>query len=79
MISDIDDEKQVLHEMANLLQAIGKVRGIEAYNYLLSVFLPAQNWPNETALEFTTKLRDLEGKNFRKYFTDVVRASRTGS
>ncbi|KAF8656825.1 hypothetical protein AX16_002373 [Volvariella volvacea WC 439] len=62
----------VLNEMANLLQNICKVRGVEAYNYFISAFLPSQNWPSEAALEFTTKLKDLDNKAFRKYFTDFV-------
>ncbi|KAH9972786.1 ARM repeat-containing protein [Lactifluus volemus] len=69
----------VLQEIAGLLQTVGKVRGQEAYEYFLSVFLPAQNWPTETALEFTTKMRDLDSKQFRKYFSDFVRASRSTS
>jgi exportin-T len=66
---------QVLHEIANLLQVVCQARGDEAYSYFLIVFLPSQNWPQETALEFTKKLRDLDGKGFRKYFTDIVRSS----
>ncbi|KAG6813913.1 hypothetical protein H0H92_005762 [Tricholoma furcatifolium] len=62
----------VLHEIANLLQSICNIRGAEAYNYFLSVFLPSQNWPPETALQFTTNLRTLDAKNFRKYFTDFI-------
>ncbi|KNZ81909.1 Exportin-T [Termitomyces sp. J132] len=69
----------VLHEIANLLQSICHIRGPEAYNYLLTVFLPSQNWPPETALQFTKELRDLDGKNFRKYFTDFVRSSGSSS
>jgi len=71
----------VLHEISNFLQAVGKARGQEAYDFFVSVFLPAQNWPPETATEFTTKLRDLDSKSFRKYFTEFVRCSRppTGS
>ncbi|KAJ6619725.1 armadillo-type protein [Mycena sp. CBHHK59/15] len=69
----------VLHEIANLLQAIFKTRGTEAYDYFLGVFLPSQGWPGETALEFTSKLRDLDGKAFRKYFTEFVRSSRSES
>ncbi|KAJ7593086.1 armadillo-type protein [Mycena floridula] len=69
----------VLHEIANFLQTVGKTRDVEAYNFLASVFLPSQNWPQETALDFTTKLRDLDAKGFRKYFTDFVRSSRSGS
>jgi len=67
----------VLHEIANLLQAVFKTRGTEAYVYFLGVFLPSQGWPAETALDFTGKLRDLEAKAFRKYFTEFVRTSRS--
>lgn len=70
---------QVLHEIANLLQTICKTRNAEAYNYFLSVFLPSQNWPQDVALNFTTNLRNLDGKSFRRYFTDVVRSSRAAS
>ncbi|KAJ7035025.1 armadillo-type protein [Mycena alexandri] len=70
---------QVLHEIANLLQTVFKTRGTEANEYFLGVFLPAQGWPPETAQDFTSKLRELEGKPFRKYFTDFVRSSRSGS
>ncbi|KAF8183925.1 armadillo-type protein [Pholiota molesta] len=69
----------VLQEIANLLQTICKTRGAESYTFFLNVFLPSQNWPPEMALDFTTKLRDLEGKNFRKYFTDLIRSSRASS
>lgn len=67
----------VLHEIANLLQAIVKTRGQEAFEFFISIFLPAQSWPPETAVEFTTKMRDLDNKNFRKYFSDFVRASQS--
>lgn len=70
---------QVLQEIAGLLQTIGKVRGQEAYTFFINVFLPSQNWPTETALEFTTRMRDLDSKQFRKYFADFVRASRSSS
>lgn len=70
---------QVLHELANLLQTVFKTRGTEAYDYFLGVFLPAQGWPTETALDFTGKLRDLDAKAFRKYFTEFVRSSRPES
>ncbi|KAL1668161.1 armadillo-type protein [Schizophyllum commune] len=66
----------VLHEIANLLQKICKTRGDEAYNFFLSAFFPSQNWPADTALELTTKMRDLEPRVFRKYFHDFVRSSR---
>ncbi|KAJ3517935.1 hypothetical protein NLJ89_g183 [Agrocybe chaxingu] len=69
----------VLHEIANLLQTICKIRGTEAYTFFINVFLPSQNWPPDMAADFTTKLRDLDGKNFRKYFTDLIRSSRASS
>ncbi|OJT11445.1 Exportin-T [Trametes pubescens] len=69
----------VLQEIANLLQTISKIRGQEAFDFLVSVFLPSQNWPSATAAEFATKMRELDPKAFRKYFTDFVRASRAGS
>ena len=70
---------QVLQEIANLLQTVSKARGQESYEFFINVFLPSQNWPQPTAAEFATKMRDLDGKAFRKYFTDFVRASRAGS
>ena len=70
---------QVLHEIAGLLQNIGRTRGQEAYEFFVSVYLPSQNWPPDTALDFTTKMRDLDVKQFRKYFSEFVRASRPTS
>ncbi|KAL0575167.1 pre-tRNA nuclear export protein, partial [Marasmius crinis-equi] len=67
----------VLHEIANFLQTVCKTRGDEAYNWFLTVFLPSQNWPPEAAMEFTTKLKELDSRSFRKYFTDFVRSSRS--
>ncbi|KAH7884716.1 armadillo-type protein [Phlebopus sp. FC_14] len=67
----------VLLEIANFLQVVCKTRGSEAHDFFVSVFLPSQNWPSDTAVEFTTKLRDLDNKAFRKYFTEFVRLSRS--
>jgi len=67
----------VVHEIANLLHAVSDTRGQEASDFFVSVFLPSQNWPVETAMEFTDKLRDLDTKGFRKYFTEFVRSSRS--
>ncbi|KAI0671757.1 ARM repeat-containing protein [Trametes maxima] len=69
----------VLQEIANFLQTVSKTRGQEAFDFFVSVFLPSQNWPPATAVEFATKMRELDPKAFRKYFTDFVRASRAGS
>lgn len=68
---------KVLHEIANFLQCVGRARGQEAFDFFVSVFLPSQNWPPEAAMEFVTKLRDLDQKTFRKYFTEFVRSSRS--
>ncbi|KAI9566771.1 armadillo-type protein [Boletus coccyginus] len=69
----------VLLEIANFLQMVCKTRGIEAHDFFVSEFLPSQNWPPDTALEFTAKLRDLDNKSFRKYFSEFVKASRSQS
>ncbi|RDX57282.1 ARM repeat-containing protein [Lentinus brumalis] len=69
----------VLQEIANFLQTVSKARGQEAFDFFVNVFLPSQNWPQPTAVEFATKMRELDPKAFRKYFTDFVRASRAGS
>lgn len=67
----------VLHEIANFLQITLKTRGQDAYDFLLNVFLPSQGWPADAANDFCTKLKDLDLKSFRKYFADMVRASRS--
>ncbi|KAG7089605.1 pre-tRNA nuclear export protein [Marasmius oreades] len=67
----------VLHEIANFLQTVCVSRGEEAYNWFLNVFLPSQNWPSDAAMQFVTKLRELDSRSFRKYFTDFVRSSRS--
>ncbi|EJD06563.1 ARM repeat-containing protein [Fomitiporia mediterranea MF3/22] len=69
----------VSHEIANFLQIIAKARGEEGYQFFVTVFLPSQGCPPDTAIDFGTKLRDLDTKGFRKYFTDFIRASRPGS
>lgn len=67
----------MLHEICNFLQTVAKARGQEAYDFFTTVFLPSQGWPNDAAVEFATKLRDLDSKSFKKYLTDFVRASRS--
>ncbi|KAJ3999466.1 armadillo-type protein [Lentinula boryana] len=69
----------ILHEIANFLQSVSKIRGSETENYLLNVYFPSQNWPQDAALDMTTKMRELDPKGFRKYFTDFVRSMRSGS
>lgn len=68
---------QLCHEIGGLLQLICKTRGQEAYDYLVNVFLPSQNCPPDVALDFATKIRDMDAKAFKKYFTDFVRISRS--
>ncbi|KAI0091175.1 ARM repeat-containing protein [Irpex rosettiformis] len=67
----------VLHEICNFLQFVSKARGQETFDFFASIFLPAQGWPNDAAVEFATKLRDLDNKSFKKYLADFVRASRS--
>jgi len=66
----------MLYELADLLHSVRKVRGQEALDFLVGVYLPANNCPQETAISLATKLRDLDRKAFRKYFVDFVKASR---
>ena len=66
----------MLHELASLLQSVMKARGQEAYDFLISVFLPAQNCPPDTAVDLANKIRDLDSKSFRKFFVDFIRSSR---
>jgi exportin-T len=54
-------------------------RGQEASTFLLSVFLPSQNWPAETAMELVTKMQNNDPKVFRKFFTDLIRSSKRTS
>ncbi|KAF8589812.1 ARM repeat-containing protein [Ramaria rubella] len=73
-----DGQMMVLcHEIGGMLQLICKIRGQEAFDYLVNVFLPSQNCPPEMAHDFATKLRDLDSKAFKKFFTDFVRVSRS--
>ncbi|OCH95393.1 ARM repeat-containing protein [Obba rivulosa] len=66
----------VFHEICNFFQTVSKTRGQEATDYFVSVSFPG---PREVAVDFTTKMRDLDGKAFRKYFADFLRASRAAS
>lgn len=68
---------QVLHEIANFLQTVVATRGPEGYEFFVNHFLPTQNFPPAVAVEFTTKMRDMDPKGFRKYLVDFVRASRS--
>ncbi|KAJ3496967.1 hypothetical protein NMY22_g19748 [Coprinellus aureogranulatus] len=69
----------VLGEVAALLQTVVKVRGHEAQTYFATVFLPSKGWPADAAIDFSTKLQELDSKGFRKYFTDLIRAARAAS
>ncbi|EIW83859.1 ARM repeat-containing protein [Coniophora puteana RWD-64-598 SS2] len=67
----------LLHEIANFLQTVCKTRDAEAYDFLANRYLPSQGWPADMAMEFTTKIRDLDNKAWRKWFTDFIRSSRS--
>ncbi|CAE6379710.1 unnamed protein product [Rhizoctonia solani] len=62
-------------EIGVLLKQIYQARGQEATRYLADVYLPSKNWPPNLAVEFVTKLAELDSKQFRKYFADFVRSS----
>ncbi|EMD34072.1 hypothetical protein CERSUDRAFT_117585 [Gelatoporia subvermispora B] len=66
----------VFHEICNFFQTVSKTRGQEATDYFVTVFFPG---PREVAMDFATKMRDLDSKAFRKYFADFLRASRATS
>lgn len=69
----------VLGEVASLLQTVVKVRGHEAQTYFATAFLPSKGWPSDAAIDFSTKLQELDAKGFRRYFTDLIRAARASS
>ena len=71
--------RKVSYEIASFYQTVAKARGQETLDFFVSAFLPSQGWPQEMALDFVTKLRDLDNKAFKKYFTDIVRAAHGGS
>ncbi|KAG8712895.1 pre-tRNA nuclear export protein [Ceratobasidium sp. 395] len=62
-------------EIGALLKQIYQARGEEATKYLTEVYLPSQNWPPPLITELGTKLAELDVKQFRRYFADVVRNS----
>ncbi|KAG8814048.1 pre-tRNA nuclear export protein [Serendipita sp. 399] len=66
-----------LHEIASLLQTIIKVRGDEAVSYISTIFLPSQNLSPEKALELTNNMRTMDKRGFQKYYSDVIKASRS--
>ncbi|KAG8906804.1 pre-tRNA nuclear export protein [Tulasnella sp. 403] len=66
---------QVLGEIGVMLKAAHKARGQEVLDFLANSFLPSQNSPPPTTLEFVTKLSELDSKSFRKYFTEFVRGA----
>ncbi|KAG9000427.1 pre-tRNA nuclear export protein [Tulasnella sp. JGI-2019a] len=66
---------QVLFEIGVMLKATHKARGQEVLDFLANEYLPSKNSPQETTIDFVTKLRDLDSKGFRKYFSDFVRSS----
>ncbi|KAF7971065.1 hypothetical protein HWV62_22119 [Athelia sp. TMB] len=69
----------VATEIGSFLHTVMSTRGQEAADFFVSAFLPSQGWPAETAMEFTTKLRELDAKGFRKYFSEFVRSSQSQS
>ena len=71
--------EDVIDLVTESLQTIVKVRGHEAQTYFATVFLPSKGWPSNAAIDFSTKLQELDTKAFRKYFSDLIRSSRLTS
>ncbi|KAG8868598.1 pre-tRNA nuclear export protein, partial [Tulasnella sp. 331] len=63
-------EGLVLFEIGVMLKATHKARGQEVLDFLANEYLPSKNSPQETTIDFVSKLRDLDSKGFRKYFSD---------
>ncbi|KAG8841291.1 pre-tRNA nuclear export protein, partial [Tulasnella sp. 330] len=70
---------QVLFEIGVMLKATHKARGQEVLDFLANEYLPSKNSPQETTIDFVSKLRDLDSKGFRKYFSDFVHTQCTES
>ncbi|KAG8775219.1 pre-tRNA nuclear export protein, partial [Serendipita sp. 397] len=66
-----------LNEIATLFQTIIKVRGDEAVSYISTVFLPSQNLTPEKSLELTNNMRTMDKRGFQKYYSDLIKASRS--
>nr|XP_019043552.1 exportin-T [Kwoniella bestiolae CBS 10118]OCF22482.1 exportin-T [Kwoniella bestiolae CBS 10118] len=65
-----------LFEMAALVRSTAQARGQEAINFLLNDLLPRLNCPPDIANQFVNSLRTQQAKDFRKTYTEFVKAMR---
>lgn len=68
---------QVLHEIAMLLRNTLQARGQEAIDFLLNDLLPKMQCPPNIAHELMQSLRTQQSKDFRKTFSDFIRAMKS--
>ncbi|WWC92796.1 uncharacterized protein L201_007755 [Kwoniella dendrophila CBS 6074] len=65
-----------LFEMAGLVRSTAQARGQEAIDFLLSDLLPRLGCPPDIANQFVNSLKTLQAKDFRKTYTEFVKAMR---
>jgi exportin-T len=67
----------VLFEIAMLLRNTLQARGQEAIDFLLNDLLPKMQCPPNIANELIQSLRTQQAKDFRKTFTDFIKAMKS--
>ena len=65
----------MLGEIGTMIKATHQARGNEVLELLSTTFLPSKNSHPPVTEEFVVKLRDLDPKAFKKYFSDFVRGA----
>ncbi|WRT69690.1 uncharacterized protein IL334_006680 [Kwoniella shivajii] len=65
-----------LFEMAGLVRSTVQARGQEAIDFMLNDLLPRLGCPSEIANQFVNSLKTQQAKDFRKTYTDFVKAMR---
>lgn len=74
---NIRGAQPVLYEMAMVLRNTVQARGQEAIDYLLNDLLPKLGCPPDVAQALVEQLRTQQSKDFRKTFTEFIRAMRS--
>ncbi|KAF9345126.1 pre-tRNA nuclear export protein [Mortierella sp. AD094] len=67
----------VLGEIAGLQKAMALKQGDVFLTYLSQVYLPSINCPGDLAQEYVQALRQLDAKQFKKYFQAFIQKSRS--
>lgn len=73
----LKSSQQALFEIAMLLRNTLQARGQEAIDFLLGDLLPKMQCPPNIANELIQSLRTQQSKDFRKTFTDFIRAMKS--